>query len=227
MMSPALAFVFTSLVVLQQPAGVRADDNQTAQTAIKEDSGGWQPLFSGKDLKHWKVTEFGGQGQVRVDDNGDVVIHEGVDLSGIASTRQDLPTTQYEVEFEAQRESGTDFFAGFTFPVGDSFCSLILGGWGGGVCGLSSLDFMDASENETTSYTSFIQGQWYKVHVRVTDRFIQAWLDGKRIVKVERQLYRIDVRFEMESSKPMGFATYQTVGRIRSARLRTLPAVNP
>jgi hypothetical protein len=28
----------------------------------------------------------------------------------------------------------------------------------------------------------------------------------------------------MEASKPMGFATYQTVGKIRNARIRTLTA---
>ena len=157
-----------------------------------------------------------------VEEKGVVVIRQGVDLSGLTSTIKDLPTSGYEVEFEARRAEGTDFFVGFTFPVGKESCSLVLGGWGGGVCGLSSLDYMDASENSTTWYDDFTRGQWYKVRIRVTDEFIQGWIDDKEMISVERELYQVGVRFEMEVCKPMGFATYQTKGEIRKARLRKL-----
>jgi len=195
-----------------------------AAAAAKDKKKGWKSLFNGKDLQGWKVTDFGGEGAVTVGDKGDVTIEEGVDLSGITTTRKDLPTTNYEVRFEAQRSKGTDFFVGYTFPVGDSACSLVMGGWGGGVCGISSLDFMDASENDTTQYRDFVRGKWYEVRVRVTDTHIQAWLGKSTLANVERSSYKVDVRFEMEASKPMGFATYQTVGKIRNARLRTLTA---
>lgn len=191
----------------------------TSATAKK-----WKPLFNEKDLKSWKVTNFGGEGKVSVGEDGILTIREGVDLSGITTTRKDLPTSGYEVEFEAQRAEGTDFFVGYTFPVGEDACSLILGGWGGGVCGISSLDLMDASENETTQYRDFAQGKWYKVRIRVTDSHIKAWLGKWTLANVERRLHDIDVRFEMEASKPMGFATYQTVGKIRNARIRNLTA---
>lgn len=213
------------VTVLWFAAGVTADDKADSSkpdAAAEKQHEDWMPLFNGRDLSNWKITDFGGQGKVEVGPKGEVVIHEGVDLSGITTTRKDLPTTNYEVEFEAQRAKGTDFFVGYTFPVGDSACSLILGGWGGGVCGISSLDFMDASENETTSYRDFTRGKWYKVRVRVTDERIRAWLDKWTMADVERALYKIDVRFEMEISKPMGFATYQTVGKIRNARIRRL-----
>ncbi len=208
---------------------VSADDNSTAAkpdaaTTKKETKKQWKPLFNGKDLKGWKVTNFGGEGKVEINSRGEVVIHEGVDLSGLTTTRKDLPTTNYEVEFEAQRAQGTDFFVGYTFPVGDSACSLVMGGWGGGVCGISSLDFMDASENETTSYRDFVRGKWYKVRVRVTDSHIQVWQGKWTLADVERANHKIDVRFEMEVSKPMGFATYQTVGKFRKARIRVLNA---
>lgn len=226
----SIALLALPLVSLHQ---TRADDSHKQTAADSKDKvgkdksekqkKGWKPLFNGKDLKGWKTTNFGGEGEVTVGKKGEVVINEGVDLSGITSTRKDWPTTNYEVEFEAQRAQGTDFFVGYTFPVGDSACSLVLGGWGGGLCGISSLDFMDASENETTSYRDFVRGQWYKVRIRVTDTHIDAWL-GKdyELAHVERALYDIDVRFEMEASKPMGFATYQTVGKIRNARIRQL-----
>ena len=200
----------------------KVDPASESRDKQREKDKGWKPLFNGKDLRNWKITNFGGEGEVKVGPKGEIVIHEGVDLSGITTTRKDLPTTNYEVEFEAQRVMGTDFFVGYTFPVGNSACSLILGGWGGGVCGISSLDFMDASENETTSYRDFVRGKWYKVRVRVTDSHIKAWLGKRTLASVERSLYEIDVRFEMEVSKPMGFATYQTVGKIKNARIKKL-----
>jgi hypothetical protein len=215
---------FLAAVILLNAKVAVAEDVAIATTPqVKKD---WKPLFNGKDLDGWKITNFGGEGAVKIEgkDKEEVVIYEGVDLSGITTTRKDLPTTNYEVEFEAQRASGTDFFVGYTFPVGEDACSLVLGGWGGGVCGISSLDLMDASENETTSYHDFAQGKWYEIRIRVTDARIQSWLGKWTLTDVERSLHDIDVRFEMESSKPMGFATYQTVGKIRNARIRTLTA---
>jgi hypothetical protein len=186
----------------------------------KPDAEGWTPLFNGKDLEGWKVTEFGGQGEVYVE-NGEVVISQGADLSGI-HTEKKIPTSNYEIQFEAQRAAGSDFFAGLTFPVKDSHCSLILGGWGGGVCGISSLNGMDASENETTSYQAFEKGKWYKVRIVVRDNHLSAWLDDKQIVDVDTTDMKIGVRFEVERSKPFGFSTYATTGRLKNVRIRSL-----
>lgn len=187
------------------------------------DKDGWMPLFNGKNLDGWKISEFGGQGDVVVED-GEIVILQGVDLSGIAIDKKDIPKINYEIQYEAQRAQGSDFFAGLTFPVNDSHCSLILGGWGGGVCGLSSLDGMDAVENQTTSYRDFEKGKWYRIRLEVTEDHIRAWIDDDQIVDVETKDHRISIRFEVERSKPLGFATWQTTGRIRNARMRTLPA---
>ncbi len=63
------------------------------------------------------------------------------------------------------------------FPVKKSHCSLVLGGWGGSLTGLSSLDGFDASENETTNVMDFKEGQWYKIRLRVTEKKIEAWID--------------------------------------------------
>lgn len=216
------------------PANVTADDkkpneSQPQATVSKDaktekpvaDKDGWIALFNGKDLDGWKITNFGGEGEVYVED-GNVVISQGVDLSGV-HTERELPKINYEVQFEAQRVAGSDFFAGLTFPVKDSHCSLIIGGWGGGVCGLSSLSGMDASENETTSYRDFTKGQWYKFRLIVTDDHISAWIDGKQIVDVDTTGQRIGTRFEIDRSKPFGFATYQTTAKLRNAKLRPLP----
>ena len=194
---------------------------ETPDDTKPADKDGWKPLFNGKDLEGWKVTEFGGQGEVSVEE-GEIVISQGADLSGI-HTEQEIPKSNYEVQFEAQRAAGSDFFAGLTFPVKDSHCSLIVGGWGGGVCGISSLSGMDASENETTSYQQFDKGKWYKVRLVVRDDHINAWIDDKQIVDVDTTGQKIGVRFEVERSKPFGFSTYQTTARLKNARIRSLP----
>ena len=201
-------------------------DDDTSQTAVKskETKDGWRPLFNGKDLDGWKITEFGGEGEVYVE-NEEVVVTQGADLSGIHTDRK-LAGKQYEVEFEACRHAGSDFFVGFTFPVAGSHCSLILGGWGGGVCGISSFEGMDASENETTTFMDFPKDKWFKVRLVVTDKKLDAWVDKLHLVDVETEGRKIDVRFEMERSKPFGFATFQTTGRIRNARIRDLPAAD-
>ena len=204
-------------------SATKAVDTPTPKDASqkgKVDQDGWRSLFNGKDLEGWKITNFGGEGDVFIED-GSVVISQGSDLSGI-HTEQEIPKSNYEVQFEAQRAAGSDFFAGLTFPVKDSHCSLIIGGWGGGVCGLSSLSGMDASENETTSYRDFTKGQWYKIRLVVKDDHISAWIDDKQIVDVDTTGQRISTRFEVERSKPFGFATWQTTGKIRHVRIREL-----
>ncbi len=224
---PTLVFasvLMTAGVVLADEKTRPANEDKPA-AAIDDtkpvDKDGWKPLFNGKDLEGWKVTEFGGQGEVLVED-GEVVISQGADLSGI-HTEQEIPKSNYEVQFEAQRAAGSDFFAGLTFPVKDSHCSLIVGGWGGGVCGISSLSGMDAVENETTSYQQFDKGKWYKVRLVVRDDHINAWIDDKQIVDVDTTGQKIGVRFEVERSKPFGFSTYQTTARLKNARIRSLP----
>jgi hypothetical protein len=199
----------------------KKSSSASAPAKAQKDKDGWWSLFNGKDLTGWKVTAFGGEGDVFVE-NGEVVISQGADLSGI-HTDQPIPKSDYEIQFEAMREAGSDFFAGVTFPVRDSHCSLILGGWGGGTCGISSLDGMDASENETSSLQSFEKGKWYKVRIAVRDNHLNAWLDDKEIVDVDTTGRKIDVRFEVERSKPFGFCTYATTGRLKNVRVRELP----
>jgi hypothetical protein len=227
---PACVFGLAVAASLANPAVVTfaADETPKPATAAAEtaaDEKSWQPLFNGKDLDGWKITNFGGEGDVLVE-KGDVVITQGADLSGIHTDKK-LPKSNYEVQFEAMREAGGDFFAGLTFPVQDNHCSLIIGGWGGGVCGISSLDGMDASENETTTYQQFDKGKWYKIRLVVRDNHISAWLDDSQIVDADTTGKKISVRFEVERSKPFGFCTYATTARIRKARIRSLPPEKP
>jgi hypothetical protein len=115
-------------------------------------------LFDGKTLGDWEITDFGGQGKVYVKD-GAIYLEQGNDMTGI-TWRGPLIRMNYEITLEAMRVSGSDFFCGLTFPVNENHCSLILGGWGGTVCGLSNIDYYDAANNETTRIVSFDTGKW-------------------------------------------------------------------
>ncbi|HEX2972208.1 MAG TPA: DUF1080 domain-containing protein [Tepidisphaeraceae bacterium] len=180
----------------------------------------WDDLFNGKDLDNWKVAEFGGEGQVQVKD-GLLMLPMGAMLTGV-SYAGELPKINYEVELEAMRVTGNDFFCGLTFPVNDSSASLICGGWGGSVCGISSLDGYDAANNETTTVREFKQGQWYKIRMRVMEKRLMAWVDETPIVDVSIKGRKVDVRVEVELCRPFGLASYQTTGAVKNVRIRTL-----
>jgi hypothetical protein len=181
----------------------------------------WKPLFDGKTLTNWQSTKFGGEGAVKVE-NGEIVMGAGGDLTGITWIGEALPTTNYEIALQAMRVEGNDFFAGVTFPVADSFCSLILGGWGGTVVGLSSINGMDASENETSQSIPFEPKRWYSVRIRVTPEKIEAWLDERQIIDQALKGNKIGVRFEVEQSQPLGIASFRTKAAVRDIRLRRL-----
>jgi hypothetical protein len=180
-------------------------------------------LFNGHDLGHWKATDFAGAGEVHAE-NGSLILPMGDRLTGITWTGRDFPKMDYEITLEARRVDGSDFFCGLTFPVGDSCASLILGGWGGSLCGISSLDGEDASHNDTRTFQRFENGVWYKVRMRVTADRLTAWVDKKQIVDVKISGKKIDVREEIAASKPLGIASFQTTAEIRDIHLMSISA---
>lgn len=180
----------------------------------------WRSLFDGQSLDGWKITNFGGEGEVLAED-GKLILEMGNSLTGV-TYRGELPKTNYEVEFDAQRMEGIDFFCGFTFPVADSHCSFIVGGWAGAVVGLSSIDGKDASMNETTRYMKFENNRWYHVSVRVTPERITCTLDGKVVVDQDIRDRKITTRREVDPSKPFGFSAWETKAALKNIRLREL-----
>ena len=183
---------------------------------------GWQPLFDAKTLTGWRATDFAGHGESHVE-SGLLLLESGDPLTGVNWTN-DCPKANYELALEAMKLDGSDFFCGLTFPVGNSWCSLILGGWGGGIAGLSSIDGQDASENETSRYVKYDKDHWYRIRDRVTAEKIEAWLDGEQIVNLATKDRRISLRFgEIELSKPLGIAAYETRSALRGLKLRKLP----
>ena len=244
----------------------------------------WAALFNGTDLTGWKETDYAGRGNVKVE-NGELHIENGLVITGVTFTNATLlPKTNYEISYQAKRVNGSDFFGLLTFPVGDKYASFVTGGWGGAVTGISSINSMDASENDTTVYLKYNQDQWYTFRLRVTPENLSVWMTPKEhliplnatvasIVKAyqteaatagqtlsakdaEAVLREINPELdknipardtiyfpgeaqiidepikdkvvqmragEIELSAPLGFATFQSYGVIRNARIRRLP----
>jgi len=194
-----------------------------AQDARKDSAkiGEWQSLFDGKSLQGWRETPYTGHGAVRIE-KGQIVLGPGAPMTGITWSGS-YPRSNYEIRFEGARLDGGDFFASLTFPVEDSFCTWVTGGWGGDIMGLSSIDGWDASDNETRSYFDFEKGRWYALRLQVTDDRIQAWIDDRPIVDVNIGARRIGLRYgEIKLSAPLGFASYNTTGAVRKIEYRLL-----
>jgi hypothetical protein len=189
----------------------------------------WLMLFDGDEgMPGWMVPEYGGDGEVVVR-NGNIVIGQGLMMTGIRYEKE-FPTMNYEIQYEARRTRGYDFFAACTFPVSKSYCTFVNGGWGGGVIGLSSVHGSDASENATTSYLQFKENLWYRFRIRVSDDKIQVWIipqdkEGnweveKSVVELELAEKKLTTRYEMNRYKPLGFCTWSTEGQLRNITYR-------
>jgi hypothetical protein len=197
---------------------------------------------------NWKACQFGGEGDVTIKD-GVIKLEFGDPLTGVrwegvfegdkpddgepksknprqlkVNTEQakPLPRDNYELRWECRRDKGWDFVCAFTFPVADSHASLVMGGWGGGITGISSIDGRDASDNETTKFISFDDQQWYNARVRVETEKITVWVDEKQLFDHPRKGHAFDIRFEMDLCTPLGIANYQCESQIRKIQIRRL-----
>lgn len=207
------------VVVFTLPLAIHSSSLPGEEPQPKE-KGDWRPLFDGKTLTGWKRTPFGGEGEVRVED-GKLILEQGASMTGV-TWQKEFPKSNYELRLEAMRVDGNDFFCGVTFPVADSHCSFIVGGWGGTVVGLSSIDGLDASENSTGQYMEFVNGKWYQFRVRVTDDKIQCWIGDKQVIDQDLEGKRINTRIEVDLNKPFGFATWETKAALRNMEYRLM-----
>ena len=194
-------------------------EKAAAQASAPFEGTGWEALFEGKSRNGWRETDFAGRGEVEWQSNL-VVLNMGSPFTGINYTNS-FPTNNYEIALDAMRLSGSDFFCGLTVPVGESHCSLIVGGWGGSLIGISSLDSMDASENETTKFSNFERERWYRIRLRVTEKRIEVWIDREKLIDVVTTGKRISVRpGDIELSRPLGIAAWQTTAALREMKVR-------
>jgi hypothetical protein len=199
-------------------AGKTADDAKSVAAKPADAKESWKSLFDGRTLAGWESAKFGGEGKVAVE-NGAIVMQRGDMMTGIKSVDKPLKMN-YELSLEGKRVEGNDFFCTTTFPVGDSFCSFVVGGWGGSVIGLSCIDFNDAYNNATMRTVNFKKDQWYAIRIRVTKEKIECWIDKEKVVDVTTRGHKLSTRFECDACKPLGVATWSTKGAIRNIRLR-------
>lgn len=91
------------------------------------------------------------------------------------------------------------------------------------VVGLSILDDMDASENDTSIRRNFESGRWYALRLRVAEDRIQAWIDDEAVIDAYIGTRIVGLRpGEIELSKPLGIASYSTTARLRRLEYRLL-----
>ena len=201
--------------------GCSVPDSAEASVEVEVDEiPGWINLFDGNTLEGWEITNFGGQGNVSVSE-GSIVLNWGEMLTGI-TLKKEFPVIDYEIYLEAMKVQGNDFFCALTFPFEDTHASLILGGWGGTVTGITSIMGLDASENETTTLRKYQANQWYKVRLKVTGDRVTAWLDDEVIVDMDTVGAEFDIRPEVSLSRPLGIASYQTTSVLRNIRYRKI-----
>ena len=178
----------------------------------------WHEIFDGAQLGAFVATDFGGQGDVAVVD-GTIRLGPGSPLTGITWTGAP-PGGDYELEVVAARLSGTDFFCGLTFPVAASHLTLVLGGWGGTVCGLSCLDGMDAAHNDTRRLRAFTNGNYHLVRVTVTAARVAVTLDGADLLATDLAGRVCSLRPEVLLSEPLGIASFLCTASVRTVRWR-------
>lgn len=192
-------------------------------------------VFNGKNLDGLTVLNesyFEDHGPVRVD-QGQLILGSGTPGTGIRidpKRQEQVPKIDYEILITARRVEGRDFFCGLTFPINKSYCTLILGGWGGGAIGLSNVDSMSAIENETSEFYEFENGKWYDIHLTVTAKKIRATLketeaeEGKAQVlfEIDTPDHKYDIWWEQQPARPLGLTTWNTTAAIRRFELRKI-----
>ena len=180
-------------------------------------------LFDGKSLDDWETVDIGASGTIEQEEDA-LIINQGDSLSGLLYKRAaELPVTNYEISLEAKRLQGVDFFCGLTFPVGDlkTCATLVCGGWGGSVTGISNIDGQDAANNSTGTYQRYEDDKWYKFRLRVTPENISVWVEDKKVVDQDLKDRKISLRpGPIESYAPLALSTYCTTAAVKNIRLK-------
>jgi hypothetical protein len=187
-------------------------------------------LFNGKDLTGWRVADIYGSGTVTVLEDGSVECGHGNPMTGIAYTNAPL-RMNYELSLQAVRVKGSDFFAALTIPIEQHYCTVIIGGWGGGLCGISSFDYMDAAENQWTECLNLENDRWYTLRVRLTPGVLQISLDETlytaRIEFDNSSRFSLRPGSDIDKTVPLGLATYSTLARWRNFTLTPIKNLRP
>jgi len=206
-----LCLFFTGCVPENKPAAMR-----------------WS-LLESAHAASWAQAGIPDEGAVRVQD-GELALQTGQPMTGARFTAWEsagLPGAYYAIEYEAMRVEGRDIFGMVTFPVSshNAHATFVLGGWGGTVTGISSIDYSDAGENTTRGEQRFENNRWYRVRVEVRPDDLRAWVDGLIVVNASIKGRKVGLRpGYIDHCLPFGFATWGTSARMRSLVVEKLRA---
>lgn len=177
-------------------------------------------LLDAQNASRWQPAGIPEEGSLQVKEV-EIILAAGLPMSGCkfpAWADLGLPGTDYCVSYEAMRVEGDDIFGMCTFPVAshDAHATFVLGGWGGTLTGISSIDFKDASENATRAEQRFQNGVWHRVRIEVRSHDLRAWVNDRLVVNVSIKGRKVSLRpGYIDHCLPFGFATWNTVGKIR------------
>lgn len=176
----------------------------------------------------WQTADIPDSGAVHVA-QGELTLSAGQPMTGAQFggwQAPEFPATSYAIAYDAMRVEGRDFFGTVTFPVGSdqTHASFVLGGWGGTVTGISSIDFSDANENQTHGEMAFANDRWYHVRVEVRPSDLRAWVDDRPVVNVSIKGRKVSLRPGfIDRCIPFGFASYGCRSRIKNLVISRLP----
>lgn len=201
------------------PSAAASSDVQTqaqAEAGAPSPEADWFPLDDS-----WQQVAGG---ELSRPEPGILRLQWGEALSGIRWTGGPV-APPFEIELEARRLDGSDFFCGLTFPARATGECLtwVVGGWGGGTVGISSIDDLDAAHNETTRHKTFEKERWYALKLRRAGERLEAWIDGERVVDLDTTGRKLSLRpGAIEVCAPFGLATWQSSGEFKRLRWRPL-----
>lgn len=220
--SPMRTVLFLLLLVFPVITGCRPAAVRSSSPAAQR----WD-LLDEKHAPRWQQAGIPDEGKITVE-KGEITLLTGLPMTGckFASwTELGLPGSGYRITYEALRVEGEDIFGMCTFPVAshETHATFVLGGWGGTLTGISSIDFKDASENSTRAEQRFADGVWHRVKIEVRAEDIQAWVNDKLVVNVSIKGRKVSLRPGfIDHCLPFGFATWNTTAKVRGVVVESL-----
>lgn len=175
----------------------------------------------------WQQAGIPDEGRISVNREG-VTLPAGLPMTGCkfpAWNDLHLPGTNYRITYEAMRVEGDDIFGMCTFPVvsHQTHATFVIGGWGGTLTGISSIDFKDASENSTRAEQRFADGVWHRVKIEIRPDDILAWVNDRLVVNVSIKGRKVGLRAGfIDHCLPFGFATWNTTAKVRAVVVESL-----